>query len=45
MAYHLHILPVPTRLVPTRLLGQWRDMIQELYDIELKIPDKKKSKR
>ena len=30
---------------PENPLGQWRDMIQELYDIELKIPGEKKSKR
>lgn len=30
---------------PENPLGQWRDMIQDLYDIELKIPDQKKSKR
>ena len=29
---------------PENPLGQWRDMIQELYDIELKIPGEKKSK-
>ena len=30
---------------PENPLGQWRDMIQDLYDIELKMPDEKKSKR
>lgn len=30
---------------PENPLGQWRDMIQELYDIELNIPGEKKSKR
>jgi len=30
---------------PENPLGQWREMIQELYDIELIIPGEKKSKR
>jgi len=30
---------------PENPLGQWRNMIQELYHIELKIPGEKKSKR
>lgn len=30
---------------PENPLGQWRDMVQELYDIELKIPGKKYNPR